>query len=109
MRALIQYISNSTLKREFASFVFLCWMAFGAYLMWRLPITQFAPDAALAAWAALAPFMFGLVAGAFTQDWISKQTNIAGPPANTETTVKTELTDTTATVTTTSEPAEPKP
>jgi hypothetical protein len=40
----------------------------------------------------------------FGLDWISKQTTIAGPPANTETTIKTEVTDTGATVTTSSEP-----
>jgi hypothetical protein len=97
------YISRSTLKREFSSFVFFCWMFFGAYLMWRLPISQFAPDAALSAWAALTPFMFGLVTAAFGADFVAKQTNIAGPPANTETTVKAEVTDNVATVTTTSE------
>lgn len=100
------YISRSTLKREFASFVFFCWLFFGAYLMWRLPITQFAADAALASWAALAPFMFGLVAAAYGTDWVSKQTNIAGPPSNTETKVTTEMTDTSATVTTSSETKE---
>lgn len=98
------YISRSTLKREFASFVFFCWMFFGAYLLARLPITQFAPDASLAAWSALTPFMFGLVTAAFGADFVAKQTNIAGPPSNTETTVKAEMTDTSATVTTTSEP-----
>lgn len=107
MKYFIDYISRQTLKREFASFVFFCWMFFGAYLMWRLPITQFAPDAALAAWAALAPFMFALVAAAFGADWASKQTNLAGPPSNTATTVKTELTDTSETTTTTSEEINP--
>lgn len=105
---LVDYIVRSTLKREFASFVFFCWMFFGAYLMWRLPITQFSPDAALGAWAALTPFMFGLVMAAFGSDWASKQTNLLGPPSNTETTVKTELTDTTATVTTSSEQTTPE-
>jgi hypothetical protein len=99
-----EYITRSTLKREFASLVMGWWMGLGTYLMVRVPVAQMAQDAALQAWGALSLPVFGLAAAAFGTDWISKQTTIAGPPANTETTVKTELTDTTATFTTSSEP-----
>jgi hypothetical protein len=99
-----KYISRSTLKREFASSVFFLWLFLGAYLMQRLPTTQLAPDAALSAWMSLEPYMFTLVTAAFGADFVAKQTNFAGPPSNTETTVKTEVTDTGATVTTSSEP-----
>ena len=99
-----EYVSRSTLKREFASLAFFLWLGYGFRLMERVPASQLAPDAALQIWATLTPFMFTLVMAVFTQDWLSKQTNIAGPPSSTETTVKTEVTDTTATVTTTSEP-----
>jgi hypothetical protein len=97
------YITKSTLKREIAAFLMGWWMALGTYLMVRLPITQFAPDAALVAWSALTVPILGYATAAFTQDWISKQTNWGGPPSNTETTVKAEVTDNAATVTTTSE------
>ena len=99
-----EYVTRSTLKRELAAFVMGWWMALGTYLMMRAPITQVAQDAAMQAWGALSIPVFGLAAAAFGTDWISKQTTIAGPPQNVETTVKTEVTDTTATVTTTSEP-----
>lgn len=99
-----EYISRSTMKREFASAAFFIWMGWGFYLTGRLPTTQIAPDAALSAWIQLTPYMFALVMAVFTQDWISKQTTIAGPPMNTETTVKTEVTDTSATTVTSSEP-----
>lgn len=97
------YVSRSTLKREFASLAFFLWLGYGFYLMRRAPVTQLAPDAGLSAWTSLTPYMFALVTAVFTQDWISKQTNIAGPPMNTETTVKTEVSNKQATVTTTSE------
>lgn len=104
MRSLIEYISRSTLKREVAVLLLIWWGAVGTILMLRSPVTQFAPDAALVAWGALTVPVLGYAAAAFTQDWLSKQTNIAGPAANTETTVKTEITDTAAIVTTSSEP-----
>jgi hypothetical protein len=97
------YISRSTLKREFSSFVFFAWFFWGIYLMHRLPTTQLAPDAALSAWQSMEPYVFTLATMAFGADFVAKQTNIAGPPANTETTVKAEVTDNVATVTTTSE------
>jgi hypothetical protein len=49
------------------------------------------------------PYVFTLATMAFGADFVAKQTNIAGPPANTETTVKAEVTDNVATLTTTSE------
>lgn len=99
-----EYISRSTLKREFASLVFGWWAGLGTYLMIRTPVTQMAQDAAMQAWGALSLPVFGLASLAFGADWASKQTNLAGPPMNTETTVKTELTDTSSTMTTSSEP-----
>lgn len=106
-----EYISRSTLKREFASLAFFLWMGWGCYLMQRTPITQIAPDAALSAWGSLTPYMFALVTAVFTQDWISKQTTIAGPPLGTE--IKTEMTVTDTTSTTSlpidQSPAETKP
>jgi hypothetical protein len=99
-----KYITASTLKREFSSFVFFCWFVYDAYLTGRLPTTQLMPDAALTSWNGWGPYAFGLVTAAFGTDWISKQTTIAGPPMNTETSVKTETTDNSATVTTKSEP-----
>lgn len=103
MKDLVDYISRSTLKREFASFVMGWWIALGTYLMIRTPITQLAQDAAMQAWGALSIPVFSLASLAFGADFVAKQTNLAGPPINTETTVKTEVTDTTAVVTTTSE------
>jgi hypothetical protein len=103
-----KYISNSTLKREVATAVLLWWLVLGTYLLCRVPITQQVADAALISWLGLAPFVTGLVTLAFGTDWISKQTNIAGPPVNTTTQVKTEVSDNAATTTVTSEPVEPK-
>lgn len=102
-----EYVSRSTLKREFASLAFFLWMGWGCYLMQRIPVTQIAPDAALSAWMSLTPYMFALVTAVFTQDWISKQTTIAGPPMNTEIKTETTVTDGSATTSTTSLPADP--
>jgi hypothetical protein len=99
-----EYISRSTLKRETAVAVFVWWAGVGTGLMFRISPTQLAQDAALQAWGALAIPVFSFLTLAFGSDWASKQTTLFGPPINTETTVKTEVTDTTATVTTTSEP-----
>lgn len=107
-RSLSEYISRSTMKREISAFIAFWWMVLGTYLMARLPITQFAPDAALVTWYGLTPFVFGLVGAAFGADWVSKQTNLAGPPSNTETTITTEQTPTGGeTVTTSSTPTKP--
>jgi hypothetical protein len=109
MGSLVGYITNSTLKREFAVVLTVWWAGIGTWLLIRSPITAVVPDAALATWAGMLIPVLGFDAAAFGADWISKQTNIAGPPINTETTVKTEVTDTAAVVTTTSEPTDPKP
>jgi hypothetical protein len=99
-----EYVSRSTLKREMAFFLLGWWLSIGTYLLMRMPVSQYQPDASLVAWGGLAIPVLGVVTAAFGADWVSKQTTIAGPPQNTETTVKTEVTDTTATVTTSSEP-----
>lgn len=104
MKELALYLTRSTLKREYAIGVTFWWAVTGTILMFRLPITQFAPDAALIAWQGITPYVFSYATLAFGADFVAKQTNYAGPPANTETTVKTEVTDTTAVVTTSSEP-----
>jgi hypothetical protein len=99
-----EYISKSTMKREFASLAFFLWMGWGSYLTQRLSITQIAPDAALSAWMSLTPYMFALVMAVFTQDWISKQTTIAGPPMGQEIKTETTVSEGTATTSTTSSP-----
>lgn len=104
-----EYISRSTLKREFATLSFFLWMGWGGHLTQRLPITQVVPDAALSMWGSLTPYMFALVTAVFTQDWISKQTTIAGPPMNTEIKTETTVSDGSATTSTTSEPMDVKP
>lgn len=107
MQALIDYITKSTLKREFAALVFGWWAGLGTYLMIRTPITQMAQDAAMQAWGALSIPVFTLASLAFGADFVAKQTNLAGPPIGTETTVKTEITDTSATTTTTAVQTDP--
>lgn len=102
-RSISEYISRSTLKREFASVAFFAWLGYGFHLMQRTPTSQIAPDAGLSAWASLTPYMFALVTAVFTQDWISKQTTIAGPPINTEIKTETTVTEDTATTTTSAE------
>lgn len=89
--SLWEYISRSTMKREFAALVFLIWLVDGIWLMHRLPTTQFAPDAALAAWGALSPYMFALVTMAFGADFVAKQTTIAGPPQGPDGGLKIEV------------------
>lgn len=103
------YISRSTLKREFASLIMIWYLGVGTWLMLRVPVNSVVPDAALTVWSGLQIVVFTIAGAAFGTDWISKQTTIAGPPSNTETTVKTELTDTSATVTTSSEATTPEP
>lgn len=103
MNKLVDYISRSTLKREFALMLFFWWAGLGTYLLVRLPVTQQIADASLVAWGALAVPVLTVVTAAFGADFLAKQTNLAGPPLNTETTVKTEITDTSATTTTSSE------
>lgn len=96
----IDYITRSTLKREFAFFLVSWLIGMATYLLLTATVSDMQ-------FRILELFAYPILAGAFGVfglDWISKQTTIAGPPANTETTVKTELTDTSATVTTTTEP-----
>ena len=111
--SLWEYITRSSLKREFATFVMGWYLGLGTYLMVRMPVTQLAQDAAIQAWGALSIPVFGLGTAAFAADWISKQTTIAGPPLNTLIKTETELTDTTAVTTTsatqTDPPTETKP
>lgn len=104
MAAIVRYITASTLKREFAAAVMLWYLSLGTWLMARLPVSATVPDAALQSWGGLQGVVFSLAGAAFIADFVAKQTNWGGPPANTETTVKTELTDTSATVTTSSDP-----
>ena len=95
----IKYLSASTLKREAASILMIWYLSIGTWLITTVPIPM-----AKEMWESLTLVVFALFAGAFGLDWISKQTNIAGPPANTETTQKIETTDEGTTVTTKSEP-----
>lgn len=99
MMHLVSYISASTLKREFALFL-TCWLiGMATYLLLTATVTDMQ-------FRILELFAYPILAGAFGVfglDWISKQTNIAGPPANTETTVTADVTDNTTTVTTKSE------
>jgi hypothetical protein len=97
-----EYITRSTLKREFACLVFGWYAGLGTFLMVRVPVSQMAQDAALQAWGALSIPVFGLAAAAFATDWISKQTTIAGPPMNTEIKTETTVSDGSATTSTTS-------
>lgn len=99
-----EYISRSTMKRETAVAVFVWWAGVGTGLMFRISPTQLAQDAALQAWGALAIPVFSFLTLAFGTDWISKQTTIAGPPMNTEIKTTTEVSDGSATTSTTSEP-----
>lgn len=102
-----EYVTRSTLKREFSSLVFGWWAGLGTYLMIRVPVTQMAQDAALQAWGALSIPVFGLAAAAYGSDWISKQTTIAGPPINTEIKTETVVTDDTATTVTSATETKP--
>jgi len=104
MKNLARYLTGSTLKREFAVAVMAWYLAIGTWLMTRLPTTATVTDPALQTWSGLQVAVFALAGSAFAADWISKQTNIAGPPANAETPVTADATDTGATVTTASEP-----
>jgi hypothetical protein len=103
MNALAKYLTSSTLKREYALVLTIWWMVMETWLLARAPITETVPDAALSTCSSMFVALLTYSAATFGADWISKQTNIAGPPANTQTTVATTVTDNTASVTTTSE------
>lgn len=106
MRAIIDYISRSTLKREVAVLLMFWWAAIGSILLLQTPTAQLVPGAALVAWGALTVPVLGYAAAAFTQDWISKQTTIAGPPSNTEIKTETVVTEDGATSITSSSPTD---
>lgn len=98
-RRFLEYISRSTLKREYAMFLTLWLLTAASYL-----IVIGATDMQFRIIELFAyPILIGAF-GVFGLDWASKQTNLAGPPSNTETTVTAEITDTSATVTTSTEP-----
>ncbi len=103
MKALVDYISRSTLKREFAIGLVLWWAAIGTWLMLRAPVTQQVADASMVAWGALTVPVLTVATAAFGADFVAKQTNLAGPPANTEIKTTVEQTDDATTVTTSSE------
>ena len=75
MRYLVQYISKSTMKREFAFFLMAWYLSVGTFIVYHLPVEQ-----AKSLWENVQLMMFSFAAMAFGMDWISKQTNIAGPP-----------------------------
>lgn len=100
MRWLIQYISNSTMKREYALFLTVWLLSAATYLL----LVSVVSDMQFRILELFAyPILIGAF-GVFGLDWASKQSNLFGPPANTETTIKTEVTETGSTVTTSSEP-----
>jgi hypothetical protein len=69
------YISRSTLKREAAAVVMLWLISISTYLIIVAEtFEQKFQIISLFAWPIL-----GLYAGAFSLDWVSKQTTIAGP------------------------------
>jgi hypothetical protein len=95
-----EYVTRSTLKREFALFLVLWLLGMATYLLLIATVSDMQ-------FRILELFAYPILVGAFGVfglDWVAKQTTLAGPPAHTETTVKTEVTDTTAVVTTSSEP-----
>lgn len=103
MKQLIAYVSRQTMKREAASVCMLWLLSMATYLI----VTAQTFEQKFMVVSLFTLPIVALFGGAFTLDWTSKQTTIAGPPANTETIVKTELTDTTATTTTSSEEIKP--
>lgn len=99
MRHFMRYISQSTLKREAASIIMVWYLGIGTWLM-----ATSSEAMAKEMWQSLMLLVFGIFGGAFSLDWISKQTTIAGPPSSGEATVTTEQSDTGTTVTATTEP-----
>ena len=69
------YISNSTLKREAATVAMLWLMSMATYVI----LTNKAEVQVQILSMFVLP-IGGIFAAAFGADWISKQTNIAGPP-----------------------------
>ena len=74
---MIQYLKSSTMKREVASIVMLWFIVVSTKAIWNADaVTQ------VQILGMLLPYVFAMFAGAFTMDWVSKQTNIAGPPTS---------------------------
>lgn len=89
-----KYITNSTLKREYALFLTFWLLAIATYLV--------AIGATDMQFRILELFAYPILVGAFGVfglDWISKQTTIAGPPS--DATVTTTSVDVPATMTVT--------
>jgi len=103
MNSFVAYISRQTMKREAASVCMLWLLSMATYLI----ITAETFEQKFMVVSLFTLPIVALFGGAFTLDWTSKQTTIAGPPSNTETVVKTEMTDTSETTTTTSEEIKP--
>lgn len=98
-----QYITNSTLKREFAIFLTVWLLVVATYL--------FIVGATDMQFRILELFTYPILAGAFAAfglDFIAKQTNLGGPPADTSVTTTSVDMPATMTVTTTSAPDEVK-
>ncbi|MGA1801494.1 hypothetical protein [Rhizobium sp. HT1-10] len=70
------YIINSTLKREAATVLMLWLLAMSTFIIVKGP-----PDTQMQVLQLFALPISLIFAGAYGLDWISKQTNIAGPPA----------------------------
>lgn len=92
-----KYITASTLKREFALFLTLWLLGMASYLL--------IVGATDMQFRILELFAYPILVGAFGVfglDWISKQTTIAGPPADMSVTTTSVDVPATLTVTTTS-------
>lgn len=72
----MNYLINSTLKREAATVLMLWLLAVSTFIIIKGP-----PDIQMQVLQLFALPISLIFAGAFGLDWISKQTNIAGPPA----------------------------
>lgn len=100
-----EYVSRSTLKREFAAFLTGWLLTMATYLIFTAPSFD-------NQWRVLEAFLWPILGGAFGVfglDWISKQTTIAGPPQGpdgdaTKVETKVELPSVTQITTTTTKP-----
>jgi hypothetical protein len=95
---LVEYISRSTLKREYAMFLTLWLLGVATYLL----LTEITDMQFRVLELFAYPILIGAF-GVFGLDWAAKQTNLAGPPVNTETTHTLEVEPGKATQTVTSE------
>jgi hypothetical protein len=77
MKGLLQYLKTSTLKREASSLLMLWLLTMATRAFWNADVaTQ------ITILGMFIPFAFAAFAGAFTMDWVSKQTTMGGPPTN---------------------------